>query len=275
MKTQTTILLAALAGLTAVRSASAAVTLTYVEAPGAVNSTVQGTTVSDFNALGTQGAGVYNNLQIPGIGTANQVYLQNANQYGGATGQGVYPVQSAPPGGVGGPQAINETVLTLNKPSSYFGLWWSAGDAANTLSFYNNNTLVAQFNTQSILDLLPQSYFGNPTSAFKGQDSWEPFAFLNVYGGKGVTFNKIVFDNPGSSGFESDNWTVRQQAWGALPNDKGGYPGKFVAQVNGTKVSLTAAPEPSLTVAGLVGFALLLVAARGKARRPSLAAQTA
>jgi hypothetical protein len=259
--------------LLAAPAARAAVTLTYVENPGAVNSTLKGTTVYNFDAAGQQGAGVYNNLNWAGVGSINQVYLQNDNLYGGATGQGVYPVQSEGPGGVGGNQAVETTTLTLNQPSSYFGLWWSAGDAANTLSFYNGNTLVAQFNTQSILDTLPRSYYGNPVSAFQGADAGEPFAFLNVYGGPGVSWNKVVFSNPSGSGFESDNWTVRSQGWGALAGENGAAPGVQVATVSGTRVSLTPAPEPSFTVAGLVGAATVLVAVR--TRRQNQAAKAA
>lgn len=239
-------------------------TLTYVENPTVVNSTLQDTSTTDFSAWAKNGAGAYKDLTWPGVGTIDEVYLQKANLYGGATGTGYYPVQSAAPSGVGGPNAVAETTVTLNQPSSYFGLWWSAGDPYNTLSFYSGNQLIASFNTKTLLDALPASYFGNPTTAFKGRDGGEPFAFLNVFAKPGVTWNKIVFDNPGSSGFESDNWTVRDQAWGTVPGETGAAPGVHFANVTGTRVSLVAAPEPAHVVACLTGLALVVAVARKK-----------
>jgi hypothetical protein len=233
------------------------------------------TSVTDFSAWATHGAGAYQDLTWSGVGTIDQVYLQTANLYGGASGAGYYPVQSAAPGGVGGSAAIDQTTITLSKSSSYFGLWWSAGDPYNTLSFYSGNNLVATFNTGSILDTLSQSYFGNPTATFKGQDSGEPFAFLNVYGGPGVTWDKVIFDNPGSTGFESDNWTVRSQAWGTLPGETGAAPGVRVATVNGKTITLTAAPEPTCVVAGFTGLVLIVAIARKKGSMAPAAAKPA
>ncbi len=270
-KNQLLVLVSMVSTVAALGQASQPLTITYFEQPTEVKSSLQGTTTTDFSSWAQNGAGAYKDLTWSGVGTIDEVYLQKANLYGGATGTGYYPVQSAAPGGVGGQNAIDETVVTLNKPSSYFGLWWSAGDPYNTLSFYSGNTLVATFNTKTILDSLPGAYFGNPTAAFKGQDAGEPFAFLNVYGKQGVTWDKIVFDNPGSSGFESDNWTVRQQAWGTLPGEKGSAPGKQVATVSGNKISLVAAPEPSHVV-GVVTAAVLVVAIARK--KNSLATET-
>lgn len=272
LKQKILILVTAASAVAAAGEARGAVTVTYFENPGTVNSTLKDTSVTDFSALATQGAGAYQDLTWSGVGTIDQVYLQKANLYGGASGTGYYPVQSAPPGGVGGSTAIDETTVTLNKPSSYFGLWWSAGDPYNTLSFFSGDKLVATFSTQSILDSLSAKYFGNPTSTFKGQDAGEPFAFLNVFGGPGVTWDKVVFDNPGSTGFESDNWTVRSQAWGTLPGETGSAPGVHVAIVNGNLVTLTAAPEPACVVAGFTGFVLLVAIARKKgSMAPTLA----
>ena len=265
LRPKTLILVTVVSALAAAGEARGAVTVTYFENPGAVNSTLKNTSVTDFSAWATRGAGAYKDLTWSGVGTIDQVYLQKANLYGGAAGTGFYPVQSAAPGGVGGASAIDETTVTLQKPSSYFGLWWSAGDPYNTMAFYSGNNLVASFSTKSILDALPKSYFGNPTTTFKGQDAGEPFAFLNVFGGPGVTWDKVVFDNPGSSGFESDNWTVRSQAWGTLAGETGGTPGVRVATVNGKAISLTAAPEPPCVVAGFTGLALVIAIARKKA----------
>jgi hypothetical protein len=51
------------------------------------------------------------------------------------------------------------------------------------------------------------SYYGNPNSAFKGQNSSEPYAFINFYS-VGGTFDQVQFTNIGGTGFESDNHTI-------------------------------------------------------------------
>jgi hypothetical protein len=275
MKNRILVLASLVTALAAAGQSQQSLTVTYIENPTMVNSSLQDTSVTDFSAWAQNGAGAYKDLTWSGVGTIDEVYLQKANLYGGATGTGYYPVQSQAPSGVGGPNAIDQTTLTLNKPSSYFGLWWSAGDPYNTLSFYSGNTLVATFDTKSILDSLPQSYFGNPTGTFKGQDGGEPFAFLNVYGKPGVTWNRVVFDNPGSSGFESDNWTVRSQAWGTLPGESGAAPGVHVATVTGNQIALIAAPEPANVVAGFTGVVLVVAIARKKGSAAAPAAVAA
>jgi hypothetical protein len=264
MNKQIAVLASMVSTLAAIGQTQQGLTITYFENPAVVNSTLKDTTVTDFSSWAQNGAGAYKDLTWSGVGTINEVYLQNANLYGGATGTGYYPVQSAAPGGVDGGNAIAETVVKLDKPSSYFGLWWSAGDPYNTLSFYSGDKLVATFDTKTILDALPRSYFGNPTTTFKGQDGSEPFAFLNVFGKANVTRDKIVFDNPGSTGFESDNWTVRSQAWGSLPGETGSAPGVHVATVSGNKVTLVAAPEPAHVVGILTAGVLVVAIARKK-----------
>ena len=275
IKSRILVLASLVTALAAAGQSQQSLTVTYIENPTVVNSSLKDTSVTDFSAWAQNGAGAYKDLTWSGVGTIDEVYLQKANLYGGATGTGYYPVQSQAPSGVGGPNAIDQTTLTLNKPSSYFGLWWSAGDPYNTLSFYSGNTLVATFDTKSILDSLPQSYFGNPTGTFKGQDGGEPFAFLNVYGKPGVTWNRVVFDNPGSSGFESDNWTVRSQAWGTLPGESGAAPGVHVATVTGSQIALIAAPEPANVVAGFTGVVLVVAIARKKGSAAAPAAVAA
>jgi hypothetical protein len=267
MKTKTALILALVSmvtAATALAETAPALTVTYVENPGAVNSSLQGTSVTDFSAWAKNGAGAYKNLSWTGVGTIDQVYLQKANLYGGATGSGYYAVDSASPSGVGGVNAVSKSTLTLNTPSSYFGLWWSAGDPYNTLSFYSGNTLIASFDTKSVLNALPKSYFGNPTSTFSGQDKGEPFAFLNVYGKPGVTWDKVVFSNAGTSGFESDNWTVRQQAWGTLAGESGAAPGVAVATVSGTSLTLVTTPEPAHVVGVFTAGILAVAVARKK-----------
>jgi len=201
---------------------TASLVVTYESNPGAVDSTLSHTAVLNFGALATQGIAPYSNLTwtdptLGTIGTIDHVFLQKAGQFGGAKyPSGYYPVQSQPGGGVGGAHAIPTTTLTLNTPSCYFGLWWSAGDKTNTLTFYNGNTQIAQFTTATLPVQLPSAYFGNPKDGYA--DPNEPFVFLNFFT-VGTQFTKVVFSNTGPTGFESDNWTVRAQPYGYFPGE--------------------------------------------------------
>jgi hypothetical protein len=243
------------------------VVVTYAEQPNQESSTLTDTSVFNFNNLST---GVDKNVVWNGVGEFNQLYIMNPDQYGGATDSlhpngSKYSVQ-----GVG--SVVNSTTLTLDKSSAYFGLWWSAGDAANVLDFYNNSQLVAQFTTASLLGSLASSYDGNPRN--RSLDSGEPFAFINFYGAVGTTWNKIVFTNNASSGFEADNFTSRVSTYN--PSVDGPVlPGVTVARVSGTtttKVSPTAkgaalwgsasavpgAPAPPFALVGAFGIIALI-----------------
>ena len=271
-----------LTGVALAATARADLIVTYAEQAGAVNSTLQNTEVDNFT-YGTSGitapagsasssylaSGQYSNLSWVGgsgslagqtIGTIDKVFLQNANQYGGATDPSVYPVPSE---SVGGSQAVPVTTLTLSATSSYFGFWWSAGDPENVLSFYKGGVLEAQYTTADLLGQLPTAYFGNPTTGFKGQDASEGFAFLNFYGTDGASWDEIKLSNLGSSGFESDNWTSRVEPWGADPGETGPVPGVEVSDV------VVAAPEPANVIAGL---GVAVVFATGAFRRSRRAA---
>lgn len=194
-----------------------------------------------------------------GVGSYDSASVIAANKYGGAGGTGYYLVQSQSVGA-----RVVTTTLTLDTPSSYFGLWWSAGDAKNQLAFYNGSSLVASFNTQTLVNVLPSSYAGNPNSAFLGQNSGEKYAFLNIYSDSGVVFDKIVFSNIGTSGFESDNHTVRVEGWGTLPGESGPAPGIAVARIDGTSVTpiVVAVPETSTWMMGLLALGAVTLIVR-------------
>ena len=222
--------------------------VSYAESVGAMTTSVQDTSVLDFNSM----LGHNSNYNWAGVGTIDSVYVKTSDQYGGA-GNSYYAVQSSS-SGLG---STPVTKLTLNQSSSYFGLWWSAGDNNNVLNFYSggtNGTLVAKFVTAD-LGTLPSAYKGNPnTGSNHGKDGSEYFSFLNFYG-NGVSWDTIVFSNVGNSGFESDNWTSRVLPWGSGPHDSGPIPGVPVVVINGTTV--TSVPEPgnftSTLMIGLVG----------------------
>ena len=247
--------------------------VTVGENPDAFTSSLAGTSTYDFNSLSS---GLHQNVSWQGVGTFNQLYVIPADQYGGA------PSATQPKGsnysvqGIGSP--VKSTTLTLNTPSSYFGFYWSAGDAANQLQFYKGNTLVGEFTTKSLLSNLPASYNGNPLN--RSQDRGEPFGFINFYGDQKTTWDKIVFTNATSSGFESDNYTSRVQSWTVKKDGPiSGIPMVVVDGNTSTKItklpekwslssSAPAAPAPPFFA--LAAFAAVL-GIRGMQKRPGTA----
>lgn len=205
--------------------ASAELIITYAENPESNLSSLKNTNVFTFDDLKT---GVDKNVSWSGVGSFDQLYVKNADIYGGAA-------NTANPNGTkyslqGAGTGVLSSTLTLNKDSSYFGMWWSAGDASNVLKFYENSTLVGTFTTSSLMNLLPSSYDGNPKD--RSLDRNEPFAFINFLGDDKTAWNKVVLTNNNSSGFESDNYTSRTTAWNPLVD--GALPGIPVAIVSGT-----------------------------------------
>ncbi|GAA5482655.1 Npun_F0296 family exosortase-dependent surface protein [Haloferula sargassicola] len=252
-------------GLAGATSSQAALIITYAESPGEMQTTLTSTQVFTFNSL--PGNSRQSNVSWAGVGTINQVYVRSADQYGGATLDGLttgtntnYAVQST---SVGGGSATSSTTLTFAAEQAYFGLWWSAGDPNNQLQFYKNSVLVAQYSTLTLLDAVAADagYKGNPTTAFVGKNAGEGYAFVNFFGLEGTTWDTIVFTNTANTGFESDNWTTRFEAYGTLPGeDPDELPGKEVAKVTGTRVETL--PEPTAVVFAGLGGLLALVRRR-------------
>lgn len=143
----------------------------------------------------------FNGSSVTGTYTGSFAILA-ADAYGGAGGSRFISTS-----GLGG-----SYTLSLSAPVNYFGLWLSALDAGNDLSFYNNNTLVETFTPADFINMVgacPSSanaYCGNPSN---GLDPTEQFAYLNFYDATGG-FNKIVFNQSNATGaqFESDNQAV-------------------------------------------------------------------
>jgi hypothetical protein len=90
-------------------------------------------------------------------------------------------------------------------------------------------------------------YSGNPTSAFKGQDSGELFAYVNVFDTTGY-INNVVFFDASSTGLESSNDTL-------------GYANPF--NIYGTSL----VPEPGTLAVFGTGLAGLMLAAGMRRRR--------
>jgi len=272
-----TLLMMAAAGMLVTTSSYAQsynLVMTVAEAPTQTNSTLADTSVETFNSLSV---GDHTNVTWSGVGTYNKVSILAANQYGGAAGPGYasgspYAVASTS-SSLGG---IAAYTLTLDNPVAYFGLWWSAGDPANVLTFFNGTNQVAQFTTANLVNRLPSAYNGNPTPGSNlGLDYGEKFAFINFFGVSGTTFTSVQFSNLGGSGFENDNNTIRAASYGSDTNDIGtilpGAPIEEILSVNGSQTIITnaasfqapvdinaqPAPEPGvnalLAMAGVVG----------------------
>jgi hypothetical protein len=252
-------------------SAHAVLVVTYAENSNSYNSSLTNTKVLTFDNLPARSKVTNytwtNNSAT--VGTIDQFYVQASDQYGGAGSSGSnYPVQSQ---SVGGSNATPTTTITFSTSQGYYGLWWSAGDPANVLTFYSGNALVAQFTTSSLLTRLASSpdYYGNPRT---NQNPAEAYAFINFFGVTGTTWDRIVMSNQGSSGFESDNWTTRVGSYGTEPGENpSNLPGVKVAQVSGTTVTLIPSPTPvpEPTSALYLLPALGLVALRRRTGVPS------
>ncbi len=254
------LLLAALASLASTApSTEAALIVTYAEDANAVQSTLANTSVFSFNNLPTNVRST--GVEWTGVGTFDALYIQNADSYGGAVDPGFvngspYSVQS---NSIGGGNAVAATTLSLNSDHAYFGLWWSAGDPNNVLGFYDGGSLVAEFTTATLLNVIASQpeYKGNPRN--RSLNAGESYAFINFFGTEGVTWDRIVLTNNAGSGFESDNYTDRAAPWTPA---EGPMPGRPLAQITGTNV--VALPEPSSAA-----FALLASALGWRRRRPA------
>jgi hypothetical protein len=158
--------------------------------------------VATFNSLPT---GLSTNVSTPFgsiTGTYDHVFIRTPDDLGGANASN-YPTASAAQGGL-------SYTLTLSGPVNHFGLFWSAGDAANRLDFYLGATLVGTFTTSTALGVLPPAYNGNPNN---GGDPTEAFAYLNFFGTGGTTFDRVVFTvTDPCCGFESDNHAITPSA---------------------------------------------------------------
>jgi hypothetical protein len=243
--------------------ARGSIIISYAENPGEMETQVQATTAFDFNDLkkNTQ----HTDVAWGTVGTIDQIYVSASNVYGGATTDGDpanrtntnYGVQST---SIGAKNATPTTTISFGKDQAYFGFWWSAGDGANTLQFYNKGELIADYSTETLLGIVAADvgYLGNPTKTYLGQNNREAYAYINVFGMEGSNWDTIVMSNNGSSGFETDNWATREPEYGTLKDeDPKDLPGKPAVLITDVK-TITNIPEPGAALLGAIGLIILL-----------------
>ena len=232
--------------------------VTY-EVAGVMSSPVLSSYTYDFNSIGTGSKSNMSWTGWGGTGTFSSVKVNPPDTYGGANSSN-YAFSSD----------STQTTLVLSTRVSYFGMWWSAGDSGNILDFYSGATKIFTF-TSSVLDGLSTSYNGNPNSAFRGQNSAQKYAYINFFVQSGEQIDKVIARG---SNFESDNWTLRDPAYGLVVGDGATLPGTAVAQYNVndagsqttvtdvSQINNTSVPEPSSLSLIALGLGSLLALRR-------------
>ncbi len=179
----------------------------YLSPPAVQNTVVSGALIETFErgpgsigASGTWNIGNY---------TASTGSYDAAGVYGGAGRTGYYlGVHTGP---------INVAVAPGYQ---YVGFWWSAGDASNIITFYDEHGVqLIRFTTADINALLSgtgtvptvgggtypkASFFGNPNPP--GGNTGEPYAYVNlILTNTTSTFGSIKIEG---SNFELDNLSI-------------------------------------------------------------------
>ena len=221
------------------------------QAAGTQTPGLAGVTFENFNES-SGGVSTFNGTTNFGGSSITGTYsgdfsINKPDMFGGAGGTGFYIATTTPNGQPG------SYTLNLSAQVNYFGLWFSALDLGNNLTFINTVTDTTVFtfspaNYAALVGACPNTsdpYCGNPNTAFLGENADQQYAYLNFLDTSG-TFNEIVFtENPAVGQFESDNQAVAQN----------------VTSIPGTV--LTPTPEPS----SLVLFGSGILAAAGMVRR--------
>ena len=209
--------------------------------------------------------------------------IEAANVFGGAGGTGRFVTAFGTSTAQQGPNSYTLTLTTppgINRPGdNYFGLWISALDAGNFLTFEENGTPVGTFTPSDLIDALGacrglggiggsgignERYCGNPNPPFStstaGSNSTstsrgnrnEQYAFVNFVDETG-TFNEvIVTQNSSLAGSGGPNYESDNQSVGFCRNPR--------ACITGTPIHPV--PEPSTWSLFGIGFAIAGVACR-------------
>lgn len=226
---------AILFALAPISAVAQTVLVTIAEDSAQTTSSLSNTDVFTFNDLSR---GFNYDVNWNGVGTFDQLYVSNANVWGGAVDQNT---GTASQFSWQGSRWAQTSTLQLIEASSYFGMWWSAGDPNNQLTFYSGDSIVSQYTTGSMFGSLnlSQDYYGNPLT---GGNAGEPYAFINFYGNETTSWDRIELTQTGGGGFESDNYTSRVEAFNP-ETDSIEDLGEVVATVEGTETSVVEGPS--------------------------------
>ncbi|HTV43771.1 MAG TPA: PEP-CTERM sorting domain-containing protein [Stellaceae bacterium] len=104
-----------------------------------------------------------------------------------------YAVAYNPPSG---PITSASDTLTLSAPQDYFGFYWGSMDTYNTISFYDDGTLIDSFTGGISAD------GGDGSQTSTGSNEYADFSFA------GGTYNQVVFSTSDLN-FEFDNMRTR------------------------------------------------------------------
>ena len=147
-------------------------------------------TVVDFNSsIGALPGGYTSTGGAGGVVVVGSLGGQFA-QPGGA-GSDLTPYLTTP---TPGNNAVGEVTATIGGSYNYFGLYWGSMDAYNTLSFYNQGTLIGTLTGAQVI--AADTALGNQTAAGSNQ-------YVNLWFGS-QSFDTVVFDSTNFA-FESDN----------------------------------------------------------------------
>lgn len=220
--------------------------VTISENPEQQSSSLSGVSEFSFDNLSI---GNQSNVTWDGVGSFDNLLVENGyfgfGSYDESTGLNSQFNWVGWPGWRGNDSLVSSTTLTLEQESSYFGLYWSAGDGDDLLRFYNDENLVAEFSTQSIIDSasLTLGHYGdpnhpNPWNPNLNYNNIEPYAFINFYGDENTSWDSVVLTqtSDGGSGFETDNLSVRTNAFDTSSDDVNSI-GSVIAEVSGTETS--------------------------------------
>jgi LPXTG-motif cell wall-anchored protein len=191
-----------------------------VDAPHVQGTYVSGAILENFNS--NAGSGCSTQLAF-GSYTGNCEH-PDAIYYAGASSELSTPVT----GGVGTPfiqvPMGGAMDITLNQPANYLGFHWEAGNQFDRVQLFNNDTELANFSFQTLMDALNNStltstggtvyqqsdYITNPVTGVQN----EPYAYVHIFATAGAKFNRVVIsEDAGSPGiFELDNMAVAYEA---------------------------------------------------------------
>ena len=183
-----------------------------VQNPAAIivgNANVIGTETLDARPTGS--GGFTTDYGTGGIisGTySSGLVVSPADQYGGAGGTGNYA------NAIGGTSGYSIGLATNGVPGvNYFGYWLSALDAGNQAVFYRGGVEVGSYTPPDLVAAVgpcngANAYCGNPNAPFLGNDSGEPYAFVNFVDTSGYFDEVRIFESPNVGNYESDNHTV-------------------------------------------------------------------